>query len=70
MQQPDRVFMKTPEAAKYLSIPASRLHVWRREGRGPAFVAMGNRDVKYTKAALDAYIEACTTDFMNRIESA
>lgn len=42
------------EAAKYLGYSPAALHLWRSEGRGPAYVR-ATRSVRYRRADLEAW---------------
>lgn len=48
------------QVAEALQKPLSTLKKWRAIGEGPSFVRVG-RDVRYTEAAILAYIERHTT---------
>ena len=52
--------MRTPEAARYLTLSVSSLTKWRlsADADGPPFVKLGLRSVAYRKADLDAWIAA------------
>ena len=51
--------MRTPEAARYLTLSVSSLTKWRLTAAdGPPFVKLGLRAVAYRKADLDAWIAA------------
>ena len=57
--------MRTPEAARYLTLSESSLTKWRlTTADGPPFVRLGRRAVVYRKADLDRWLEArvrCST---------
>jgi len=44
-------------AARYIGFTAAALKVWRRTGRGPAFIRTG-RAVRYRLSDLDAWLQA------------
>lgn len=44
------------EVAEYLGIPESTLAQWRSQGRGPQFIKLESRLVRYRRSDLDAYI--------------
>ena len=53
---------KTPtlteaDAAKYVGFTAAALRVWRRRGRGPAYVR-ASRSIRYRQDDLDAWLAA------------
>jgi hypothetical protein len=43
-------------AAEYLGFSVAALRVWRREGRGPAFIRIG-RSIRYRQPDLDAHLD-------------
>lgn len=55
--QPHANLLLPEDAALYLGLTISTLAHWRSSSQGPDFVKYGGR-VKYTKAALDAFISA------------
>lgn len=44
------------QAAQELGVPASRLSNWRWAGKGPAFVALSRKCVRYDLAELRRFI--------------
>jgi len=48
----------TPEAAAYLKLKPSTMDQLRWTGRGPRFVRIGGRSIRYRQSDLDAYIDA------------
>jgi len=53
--------LRAPDAVKYLAERGinrteGTLRQWRCSGRGPAFIRIGRREVRYPTIALDAYI--------------
>lgn len=49
--------LRTPkQAAEYLSVPEATLATWRAQGRGPAFVKLDGRLVRYRQEDLDEYV--------------
>ncbi len=44
------------EAAAFLGIPPSTLAQWRSQGRGPAYIKLENRLVRYRIADLEDYL--------------
>ena len=44
-----------PDAARYLGYTAAALRLWRRQGRGPAYVQV-NRSIRYLPRDLDDWI--------------
>ena len=49
--------MRTPEAARYVTLSESSLTKMRLTGDGPPFVKVGPRAVAYRKTDLDAWLE-------------
>ena len=47
------------EAADYLGVSAWTLWYWRRQGRGPAFLKIGSRKVRYNLPDLKAWLQGC-----------
>jgi excisionase family DNA binding protein len=58
------------EAARILSVSVRTLQSWRVSGRGPSFVKLGGRAVRYRRADLAAFVEQnifnSTTEFDRR----
>lgn len=50
-----RNLMDTEAAAAYLGLQPSTLEQWRWKGRGPEFIRLSRRAVRYERAALDLY---------------
>jgi excisionase family DNA binding protein len=59
MQTNARELVDTEEAAARLSVAASTLVKWRKEGVGPRFVRVG-RLVRYRGVDLEQYLVAAT----------
>jgi predicted DNA-binding transcriptional regulator AlpA len=53
----------TPEqTTEALGLRSTRtLRKWRYEGRGPAYVRLGNNTIRYRKSDLEAYLAARVT---------
>ena len=49
-------YLSPRNAAEYLDIPLPTLTDWRQKGVGPAFLRVGRRLIRYTKADLDAFM--------------
>ena len=60
MQVTDIVLLDTKEAAKRLCVSTSLMKLWRVEGKGPKFVVIGERLIRYSTVDLDAYINKLT----------
>jgi predicted DNA-binding transcriptional regulator AlpA len=43
------------EAAPYIGYTTAALRLWRREGRGPAYIRAG-RSIRYTTRDLDSWL--------------
>ncbi len=53
--------LKTPEeTAALLRIKPATLHAWRMRGRGPRFIRMNARLVRYPMAEIEAWVERST----------
>ncbi|MEY8655214.1 helix-turn-helix transcriptional regulator [Brachybacterium paraconglomeratum] len=50
-----------PEAAELLGIAPQTLANWRSMGKGPRFVRVGSRSVRYRLSDLLAYVESLET---------
>lgn len=50
-------FLTPNELAKALSISTKTLERWRARKEGPAFIKAGNKQIRYPKKALDAWID-------------
>jgi len=48
----------TAEAAEYLGVSVSQMAQWRFNGRGPKYVALSPRKIRYTRAAIEEFVEA------------
>lgn len=53
--------LSTPEAARHLGIAEQTLRGWRAEGRGPPYVKIGSKLVRYRAADLEAWIKGRVT---------
>lgn len=50
--------LRTPEeVAAMFGLKVSTLRVWRRKGKGPAYVRLGKNTVRYHQRDLDEYAE-------------
>lgn len=54
--------LTTREAAAYLNLSERHFIALRRKGEGPAYVKIGYRTIKYSRAALDAFIDDHTQE--------
>jgi len=54
----DPYLLDTKQAGKFLSISDKTLRTWRCQGRGPAFVAISPRSVRYRVEDLKAWADA------------
>ena len=53
--------MTTDEAAKFLDVHPATLATWRMiEGRGPRYLKVGERNVRYRRSELDRWLTART----------
>ncbi|MCU0825880.1 MAG: helix-turn-helix domain-containing protein [Tabrizicola sp.] len=51
-------YMSPEVAAKYLDSSPWTLSDWRFKGKGPKYIRVGQRMVRYRKEDLDAFMEA------------
>ena len=54
--QLDRL-LNTKEAAEYLGLSPYTLERWRYLGKGPRFIRVGSKSVRYRQTDLDAFLE-------------
>jgi len=52
----DEKFLTTKEAAAYLGLMPCTLEKWRCQGKGPRFVKLGSKAVRYRRSDLDAFV--------------
>lgn len=52
--------LSTLETARYLDIHPTTLATWRVEGRGPRFIKLGNRKVRYRSEDITAWLDKNT----------
>ena len=52
-----RNLVNTHEASKYLGIATQTLIGWRMNGKGPPFVRLGDKAIRYRIADLDKWVE-------------
>ena len=50
--------LTTPQAADVLGLRPQTLHDWRSRGRGPAYLRLGGRAVRYRYSDLVAWADA------------
>jgi hypothetical protein len=50
--------LKPSEAARLLAVTTRTLERWRMTGQGPAYISLSRGTVRYTAAALNAFVEA------------
>ena len=58
MTSPPGELLTTEQAAALLQLSPRTLRRWRSEGKGPPWVALGSRRVRYRRAAIQAWLEA------------
>jgi transposase-like protein len=56
----DEDLVDTRIAARMLGVSPNTLQVWRQQNKGPAYLRLGNKTIKYSVRDL--------TDFVQRIE--
>ena len=54
----DKKFLSTAEAAHYVDCSCSSLEHWRMAKKGPPFVQIGPRKIRYRTADLEEWIES------------
>jgi len=52
--------LNTIEAAQMLRLHPTTLATWRVEGRGPKFLKLGERKVRYRESDIEAWLEEQT----------
>lgn len=55
---PDDRLLTPAEVCELLAIPNTLLQDWRMLGKGPAFIRLGQRTVRYRKSAVEAFLAA------------
>lgn len=58
----DEPLMTPPEVAAFLRISPRTLEGWRRQKRGPAHITVEGVGIRYTRAAVEAYVESKTVE--------
>jgi len=62
----EKNLMTTVEAARLLALSKKTLECWRHQRRGPRFIKVGGRAVRYRRRDLENFLAACqvveTTD--------
>ena len=53
----DSDFLTTAEAARLLKVSPITMSIWRHKKRGPEYVVIGDRGVRYKRSALLSFIE-------------
>jgi predicted DNA-binding transcriptional regulator AlpA len=53
---PSTRLLTPKEASEFLSVPEKTLAQWRSQRRGPLFVRMENRLIRYRSADLQSYV--------------
>lgn len=48
--------LRTEEVAELLSLKKNTLEIWRHEGKGPAFVRINGRSIRYRAEDVQAYL--------------
>jgi hypothetical protein len=49
--------LKPKEAATYLKVQPGTLKTWRWSGKGPRFIRVGNKSIRYRLEDLEAFIQ-------------
>lgn len=55
---PKPYLLTTEQAGNYLALPPATLRSWRSLGKGPAYVRLAARDVRYRTSDLKAWADA------------
>ncbi len=69
MNDQDRISAHNPkelicdgEAARFLNLSVATLRNWRFQKKGPAYVRLGYRSIRYRVADLEAFIASSRTE--------
>lgn len=54
------------EAAKRLGLSRYTMQQWRFRGRGPVYIKLGGKAIRYSKNAIDDFIGSCVVEPVNR----
>ena len=54
----DDELLTTEDAAGYYGLKPTTLEQWRWEGKGPAFIRLSKRAIRYRRSDLDEHINA------------
>jgi hypothetical protein len=54
--------MTPKQASEFLSVPEGTLAQWRSQRRGPAFIKLEGRLVRYRSRDLEQYITGCAVE--------
>jgi len=54
--------LTTADVAGRLGVPPRTLEQWRYLGRGPAYIKVGNKSVRYRQSDIDAFLDAHRID--------
>jgi len=49
--------LTTADVAGRLGVPPRTLEQWRYLGRGPAYIKVGNKSVRYRQSDIDAFLD-------------
>lgn len=56
MPETEQIIYNESEAADYLGLSAHTLRTWRSEGKGPRYLQLEGRTIRYTLSELNAYL--------------
>ncbi len=59
---PEVDLLTTKDAADLLDVAPITLATWRQENKGPRYVRVGDRNIRYRRADLAAYLEESTVE--------
>ena len=65
-QQSSSAFLSESEAAKYLGISKKTLQRWRFDHKGPAYVKLNNKLIRYHLPELDEWMDQQTITHENK----
>jgi len=65
-QAPSARLLTPKETSEFLCVPEGTLAQWRSQKRGPAFLKLEDRLVRYRRSDLERYIESKTVEPLER----
>ena len=52
----EKKLLNSQEAGNYIGVKESTLTMWRHNNKGPRYIKVGSRLVKYNRSDLDAFL--------------